>query len=506
LRKLVTLDLDEYDTPERPDFRRIGRGKVPYVLDEKGKRIRYGRSSNAGKILDDESNLTDWKLRTVVAGAAQRPELMAEASTLDVDSDKNRLRDIAEDCLVAGKGQRRAIIGSAVHAMFDHLDRRDGWTPPPNFLPICDAYESMMAEWGFEVQGIEVHCINDRFHLAGTLDRRYRTTKTLVAPDGTIIPIGSTIVSDHKTGKELEYASGAYCTQLAAYVDSQMYDVKTDEREPFDPPNFPDWALIVHADSAGTEIHLYWVDVQQGREGLELAAQVKGWRRRDSLLRMASAPVAPHPVNLPATAPVGPSTAPRLALRVDHLRGRINAIRGHGDVATRQLQRDWPQGVPGLKFDGHSWADLDAIEKVIERVEADHSIPFGDSFIDPVAQSIANHPSNHRRVVPNLVAHPRATMLNRWIESAGVTGESPIAIALLAYADLSADEWSDEDLETMLLGSLRGLELGNLDTLDALTNEDANRLLQVGFAIAAGSAILLFDNEGNPVVRVITER
>src|SRR3982750_1252823 len=116
---MTMVDLDEYDPPVRPDFRRVGRG-IPFVVGPDGKRTRYGRSSNGGKILDDESNLTDWKLRTVVAGAAQRPELMAAASVLDVDLNKKELRSIAEDCLVAGKGQRRAVIGTAVHSMFDH--------------------------------------------------------------------------------------------------------------------------------------------------------------------------------------------------------------------------------------------------------------------------------------------------------------------------------------------------------------------------------------------------
>ena len=60
------INLDDFEPPDRPDFRRVARG-VPYVMPPEGeKRVRYSRSSSAGKILDDESNLTDWKLRTVV--------------------------------------------------------------------------------------------------------------------------------------------------------------------------------------------------------------------------------------------------------------------------------------------------------------------------------------------------------------------------------------------------------------------------------------------------------
>src|SRR6188768_3506214 len=105
------LDDDEFTPPGRPDFRRVGRWKSPQVVMPNGKRSVYGRFSNAGKILDDESNLTDWKLRTVIVGAAFRPELMAQVSTLQPKADKNELRDIAEECLTAGKGRERTVKG-----------------------------------------------------------------------------------------------------------------------------------------------------------------------------------------------------------------------------------------------------------------------------------------------------------------------------------------------------------------------------------------------------------
>lgn len=527
------VDLDEYDPPERPDFRRVGKG-TPYVLDLDGKRARFSRSSGAGKILDDESNLTDWKLRTVVAGAAQRPELMAKASTLDVDTDKKALRDIAEECLVAGKGQRRAIVGTAVHAMFDHIDRQDGWTPPPNFMALCQAYEEIKAEWGLEVAGIELHCINDQFRLAGTLDRRFRTTKTLVAPDGTIIPIGSVLVVDHKTGKELEYAAGSYATQLAAYVDSMAYDVTTDERSPFDPPNFPDWALIIHADSAGTDIDVYWVDVNAGRLGLQLAQEVKAWRRRNDLLTIGR---LPKPVGskvdawppdgvavvdgpgLPAEAPQLPQDGPEHDQgtdRAEYLRGRVRAVLAFSDLAAKQLQRQWPPGIPGLKQPGHSMADLDLIELVIEKVEADHSVPFYPAWkpADEVEASKSRHPSsgNPGADLARIATHPRNIMLQRWFDIAaqtikeGISDVRGITNVMLAFADFAQDEWSDADVETMLDGSIRAIGLAGIDQLGMVTDVLTKQLMTLGFAIASGNARLLFTEGGEPVVRIIADR
>lgn len=553
----IDLDDEDLQPPNRPDFRRVGRG-IPYPVGLDGKRVRYGRPSNAGKILDDESNLTDWKLRTVVAGAAQRPELMAQASVLDIDTDKKELRDIAEKCLVAGKGQRRAIIGDAVHAMFDHLDRGDAWNPPPNFNDLCDAYEAMKEDWGLEPVAIEVHVINDEFRLAGRIDRIFATRRTLVAPDGMVVPIGSHVFGDHKTGKELEYASGSYATQLAAYVDSVPYNVETDERGEWDFEPIKDWALIIHADSAGTTVDVYWVDIQAGRLGLELARQVKAWRRRDDLLTIGrrlrivddhQGHTEPEPTSSPE-APTSPVGTSREASRYEHLRARVQAVLGASDVARQAMQRAWPTGVPGLKSFNHSWDELDSIERACDLVEKNYSLPFFATWDDPELEaSKAIHPSNDAtssggiikhittferddpelvvdaikqlaQTVPvpfnqdkgtiqdAIVAHKRSVLLRRWIGYA-ITGginstvdTTQLAHALSEFASLDEVEWPDDDLTTMLDGSLRamGYERGCLD-LGKFNPNDAPILMSAAFAITAGNAMLLFDEEGQPVVR-----
>lgn len=550
------IDLDEFDAPERPDFRRVGRG-VPYVVGVDGKRVRYSRSSNAGKVLDDDSNLTDWKLRTVVAGAAQRPELLAMASTLDIDQDKKKLRDIAEECLVAGKGQRRAIIGTAVHAMFDHIDRDDGWVPPPQFNDLIDAYVATLEVWGLVPVGIELHCINDEFHLAGTCDRHYRTTKTLVAPDGQVIPIGSVIVADTKTGKELEYAAGSYATQLAAYVDSVQYDVETDERIPWETAPNGDWALIIHADSGDTRVDVYWVDIRAGRLGLQLAREVRAWRKRDDLLTLGQRfrvvdppnqsptgvegpepgspatgadtlpPLASSPpTDPPSVPPVVPQDVSRVASRREYLRGRVKAVLAHSETAGKALQRGWPTGVPGLAVDAHDMDSLDAIQRAIIKVETDHSVPWYPEWDDPeMAQSMREHPSNRwakpssvkdqsdeataaRLAIQNgLANHPRRELINQWIAYAMSGTVDPdidttaVAHALYEFARVDAKEWPDDDLTVMLNGALRamGYRRGIRD-LGAFDPPDAPVLMSAAFAIAAGNATLLIEEDGEPLL------
>ena len=502
------LDDDDLEPPGKPDFRRVGKG-TPFVLNPDGKRVRYGRPSNAGKILDDESNLVDWKLRTTVVGAAQRPDLMAVVSTLDPAADKKKLRDIAEECLVAGKGTERTVKGTAVHSMFDHLDAGDGWEPAPQWKPLCDSYLAALNHWGLIPVDMEVHCINDEYHLAGSMDRRYRTTKVLLAPDSSTIPIGSMLAADTKTGSTLEYATGSYATQLAAYAGAVRYHVDTDEREPFSPPTHEEWGLIVHADSASDEVQFYWVDLNAGREGLKLAQQVKQWRTRSDLLTLGAGPVALVPSSH-VEAPVVPQEASRLASLTQWTRERVRAVVGHSELAAKSLQQQWPAGVPGLKNDGHSWEQLEAIVEAVERVEFQFSLPFFPAWVDP--ESKARHPSarwakpdpgepvpqEELAAIRELIdQHPRRELIRSWVSEIPHRAGGlnfPLAHALYEFANLDD---SDEALTLLLWGTLRAMGR----TIKTVKPDEAPQIMSAAFSIAAGTAMLLYDEHEVPILR-----
>jgi hypothetical protein len=508
------LDDAELEPPTRPDFRRVGKG-IPFVLNPEGKRVRYGRPSNIGKILDDDSGLTDWKLRTVVAGAAQRPDLMATVSTLDPKADKKSLRDIAEECLVAGKGQERAVKGSAIHAMFDRIDRQDDWEPAPQWIDLCEAYVNALDYWGLVAVDIECHVVNDEYHLAGTMDRRYRTTKVLVAPDGCTIPIGSMIGADTKTGATLEYAPGGYATQLAAYVDSIRYDVGTDEREPFQPPTYQDWGLIVHADSGGHEVNLYWVDLNAGRQGLKLAREVKGWRQRADLLTLGAAPVMLSSVSSPQAAPVVPQDGSRAAGLLDHTRGRVRAVLAHSDLAGKQLAREWPTGVPGLKQGGHTWDQLQAVIAAVERVEFSHSVPFYPPWDDPDEMaSRERHPSTWETELPepeptltNMIdMHPKKELVKLWAAAAIAGGvdhtidHGSLTAALLEFA--SIENCTDNELTIFLDGTIRAMGyVGGIMDLGHVREDQTPMILGAAFSIMVGTAVLVYGEDDQPVLR-----
>jgi len=531
------LDDPELNPPGRADFRRVGRG-VPLVRDpETGKMVRRRRSSSVGKVLDDESNLTDWKLRTVLVGAAQLPEVLAVISTLDPEQDKKAIRDHVEECLQAGKGNKRRVQGQAIHSMFDHVDLEHDWEPAPQFRAAVQAYIDMLEMYGLEPVDVEVQCVNDQHGLAGTMDRRYRTTRQLIAPDGQIIPIGSILVGDTKTGLSLEYAAGTYATQIAGYVDSVRYDVLTDERAPFDPPNFPDWALVVHAVPEDATCQLYWVDVQQGRLGLQLAQQVYEWRRQAGGLlspAVASLRLAPEPPTEPQEAPEPeertetpqeppePIDSATLEQVKEWLRTRVLTIKAHSDDAMNLLARRWPEGVPGLKAEGHTAEQLVAIEAALRLVETEHSVSFPEpdprvirppirEWSDRWAKPEASDPTPSDQVEAlrdSLIDHPRNALLREWTSAAvlGSVGQPALdryalVTALSEFARLGP-EWADDHITEMLVGTLNAMGYpGGLADLGRVTPEEAPDIMSAVFAIHAGTAMLMFDDEDRPVVR-----
>lgn len=525
---MTEFSLDDLDAIAPPvnDFRRTGRWGVPLVRGvESTKYERYRRPSSVGKILDDESALTDWKIRTIVAGAAQRPDLMASVSVLDQEADKAAIRDIAESCLEAGKGTQRRNTGTAIHAMLDRIDRDEDWTPAPQFATACQAYVTMKEAYGLEVVDIECHCVNDEYRLAGTMDRRYRLTRPMVAPDGTTIPVGEVIAGDTKTGSKLEYAKGSYATQLAAYADSVRYDVQTDVRIPFNPPTYHEWAVIVHLEPDATRCDLYFVDLEAGRHGLALSNHVYEWRRRSDLLAPARAALRVVPVDPPAPTeqetPItalngvtgeGPSPVALSDVR-EWLRGRLRAISAIPD-ALAHLQRVWPRGVAGLKFATQTEDDLNAIADACSEVERAYAMGFPE--IDPRKRSEPrerNEPPQWGSVddlARNIQTHPRRTLLERWSAIGiarldnSITDRTGVTHALYEFALL---EGEDEDVSELLDGTLRAIGYDDgINDLGRVRPDDAPLVMSAAFALAAGNALLLYDDNGRPVVRTITNQ
>lgn len=308
-----------------------------------------------------------------------------------------------------------------------------------------------------------------------------------------------------------------------------------------------DWALIIHADSSDTRVDVYWVDINAGREGLRLAKQVKEWRQRSDLLTigqrfrviegppdnygdqqteadeaLAAATDSPAAPDVPPDVPQVPQDPRRNESRREYLQGRVRALVASSDAAAFALQRQWPTDVPGLKREGHTWEQLEAITAQVENVEQVYQLPFYPMWQDPHEEAKRVHPSNRwarptveRDDTPEgeemrlsiqeaLSQHPRRALLQSWLADAIAGGinhdidTTALAHALYEFAKVDERTWPDGELTVMLEACLHTLGYVNgTRDLGKFNPKDAPLLMSAAFAVAAGTVAIIYNDDGS---------
>ena len=273
-----------------------------------GKQKRYARQSSHGETLEDKSGLSNWLVAKAVEGAAKDQSILARAIASspyeDHKSDWTRLR---QDAIQAGRGSYKADIGTAVHAMSERWEEDTEYDPGPKFSPALEAYSKVQKDLGLRSKLIECQFVNDESNTAGTCDRLYELTKPLITPTDEVLPPGTLVVGDLKTGSSLEFSAPGYAVQIAGYAGGVLYDVVNNVRVPTPTIN-QDWAIIMHLDVEGAHCEFLWVDLEVGRFGARLAEEVRewrrAWRRKDGYKStMLAVKVAPDPSDGPEPEP-----------------------------------------------------------------------------------------------------------------------------------------------------------------------------------------------------------
>jgi hypothetical protein len=369
----MPVNVDDFETPESPDFRRAN--GAPMIVDKNGKNVRLSRPSSWGKVLDDENALTNWKIDRAAQGVANDKALQARYIAVKED-DRNTFKTLRELAINAGKGEQSADIGTALHAMSVRWeDPDDDFQPPEEYAKSLRVYSKVLAEHGLVSEMMEYQCVNLEMGCAGTADRLYRTTRPIVTPDGEYIPEGTLFVGDLKTGKKLDFSLPGYTVQMALYADGELYDVVRDEFRPTPKIN-KDWGILVHLPADQETCTLIWVDLGVGKLGADLVAAVKEWRRNWKNVAAYGAyefgPPPPDGAGL-LVAELGAEPI------VDFIRSRMKAIAEHAE-AKAALMKHWPEGVPSPK---QGLTDMDQINQVIsllDDVEAEYGLewPSGD--------------------------------------------------------------------------------------------------------------------------------
>ncbi|HEX5016010.1 MAG TPA: hypothetical protein VFX15_00315 [Actinomycetes bacterium] len=384
-------DFFDPDAEPRPvDFRRANGSPLVRRLDGSGRWDRYARPSGFGHDLDDESALNNWRIDRAIEGVATTPSLAA-AIAANIGRKEGR-KDRREQAITVGRGEEAADLGTALHAMAHRLETEEGFRAPPPYDADLAAYLTALDSAGLVSTYCECHICADRWRAAGTADRIYQATRELQLPDGSVMEPGQSVIGDLKTGKTLQYSLPGYAIQLAVYADGCFYDVVTDERTSLPDGMRLDWGLLVHLPVGQARCDLLWVDLEVGRHGAALVAEVRDWRKRSDFARDFAYPASDEVAVL--SSPIYDLEAEVRAARdgepepTDELDGwttamlgwcryRVNVIGRHSD-ARAMLLRKWPPAIPPLLADGHTAAQVSEILGLLDLIESAYDLPFPD--------------------------------------------------------------------------------------------------------------------------------
>lgn len=260
--------------------------------------------------LDDKTVLTKWKMRTLLEGAAveERDLLKTESDTTtvsqvgraltrldaaiaDIDSrerEEGELLELrrqellkehrtfvesrAEWLMELGGAHEKAIKGTNLHRLTELVDT--GHDLPADTTASdrrdVEAYTAKMQELGIETLWTERRVVLDDIQVSGTMDRAYRV-KLPGAQRRT------RVVGDLKTGS-VDWGRGKIACQLALYARGLGYDwAKPLERERLSLSKV--YGLLVHLPQGEGRCEVYVVDLELASKGLDLARQVREWRR-----------------------------------------------------------------------------------------------------------------------------------------------------------------------------------------------------------------------------------
>ena len=260
----------------RPTYVR-GKYSLPSPTPGTGKVTdTFTRVTTGAHALDETTGLDKWKMRNVVLGIHQRPELLDDIDLFEepreVTKTLNRVADKASDAAGASEAAER---GTAIHAWTEAVERdgMDVSDVPSEFKPFVTSYLEALERADIESvpELIERIVWHKGTGWVGTFDRVYRLAD------------GTRVIGDVKTSKNLRYGYLGFSMQLAVYAGADaMLKVDGSGWEPM--PAVGDvYGVIAHLPSNNPgHCELVTLDLEAGRQAIELAERVREYRARAS--------------------------------------------------------------------------------------------------------------------------------------------------------------------------------------------------------------------------------
>jgi hypothetical protein len=265
---------------------RYGRYLLPDPVT--GEERAWTRATTIANTLSDPWGLVDWKMRMVAKGVATRDDLRALASALPLDSGKKQLNEVARDAIEYAGGSSGRNMGTALHEWTAQSDQGSSPEVPEPWDRDLEAYDATLALHGVRVIPSLVErivCIPD-LGIAGTFDR-------IVVWDP------HAYIADVKTGADLSYGWLEIAVQLALYANAEwIWNEGAGEWESAQPVDKTQ-GLVMHMPVGQARCELHWVDLELGWSAVQLAVDVREWRKRKDISR-------PFGVDLLGRSPVQP--------------------------------------------------------------------------------------------------------------------------------------------------------------------------------------------------------
>ena len=292
------MGVTEYDFPlSRPEPPRDGFGR--YLLpapDGSSPEKAFTRATTIAGSIDDKYNIGRWRERLVADGFRTKPELLESIDPLADDREvRDQLQAAADEAFLAAGGDVASRRGTQLHTCTELVDMGI-WTledVPEEYRREVTAYRAALDKHGIRVdpEAVERIVYHEGANIVGTADRL-----PVIMPDGT------RLVADVKSGRDLSYSWGSISMQLAIYADaSAMAVAHEDGSYTWEgmPVVDPDTAIVFHipVDKGKCDVHL--LDLRPGRMAVDLALDVRAYRRKRGL----SKPLAVGQYGLPKKAP-----------------------------------------------------------------------------------------------------------------------------------------------------------------------------------------------------------
>jgi hypothetical protein len=288
--------------------------KLPHPITGDPESI-WPRVSTIMKTHADGEGLVDWQIRMALKGLSVSPDLIAMVASLDVEADKGKFREAAEQASARAASKSGANFGTAVDRFTERLDAGESIASmgvPDGLKADVEAYAATLRDHGLVVlpEFTQRTTVNATHEYAGTWDRVVRRVST---GELSMLDVKRT-KPDAQTGRMSSYSWLEYVSQLGAYVNGEyMCSLDFTGYEPM-PEVSKTKGLILHIVPGAGRGELYGVRLECGWRNFTRSIETRKDRSaaRSSewsyLIERKPAAVAPVPV-IPAAAVGVPAEA-----------------------------------------------------------------------------------------------------------------------------------------------------------------------------------------------------